>query len=78
MLDEIGRMSMLSEKFEKAVDLLFESNVSVLATIRHGDPWTEKYKAHPNTRVIEVTLQNRERLPDDLVEIFTRRRELPE
>lgn len=70
ILDEIGRMEMLSENFVHAVDRLFESIVPVLATIRHGDAWAEKYKTNIRTRVIEVTKQNREQLPDILFGMF--------
>jgi nucleoside-triphosphatase len=70
IVDEIGRMEMLSERFVQAIDALFEANVSVLATIRQGDSWAEKYKTHPGVTVIEVTEQNRERLPEELVEAF--------
>ncbi len=70
VLDEIGRMQMLSKNFGEAIDALFESQVPVLATIRHGDEWTEKYKKHPNAIVIEVTEDNRDELPQKLINIF--------
>lgn len=70
VLDEIGRMQMLSKGFNEAVDQLFKSEVPVLATIRHGDEWTEEYKKHPNATVIEVTENNRDELPQQLINIF--------
>ncbi len=71
VIDEIGRMEMLSKKFETTIDFLFESDIPVLATIRHGDEWAEKYKQNPKVTVIEVTEQNRNELPDELVKLFT-------
>ena len=72
VLDEIGRMEMLSTKFVESIDALFETDLPVLATIRHGDEWAEKYKQNPKVTVIEVTESNRDELPGKLVEIFTR------
>jgi nucleoside-triphosphatase len=68
ILDEIGRMEMLSEKFVRTIDELFEAGIPVVATIRHGDEWAEKYKTHRNATVIEVTEENRATLPKVIAE----------
>lgn len=72
VLDEIGRMEMCSSAFVQAIDRLFEANVPLLATIRHGDAWAEKYKQRPNVKVIEVTQENRKGIPDVLAEMFVK------
>lgn len=71
IIDEIGRMEMLSAEFAQAIDALFNTNVPVLATIRHGDEWAEKYKMNPNATVVEVTEQNREQLTEILIGLFS-------
>lgn len=70
VIDEIGRMEMLSKKFVNTIDMLFDADTPVLATIRHGDDWAEKYKNYRNVKVLELTEGNRDHLPDTLVEIF--------
>lgn len=72
VVDEIGRMQMLSPRFVESVNSLFESGRHLLATIRHGDEWTEPYKQHPDALVIEVTEENREKLPAVLETMFLR------
>lgn len=71
VIDEIGRMEMLSRNFKDTMDLLFDENIPILATIRHGDDWTEWYKARLNVKILEVTKENREEVLNDLVRIFT-------
>ncbi|MFA6428929.1 MAG: nucleoside-triphosphatase [Patescibacteria group bacterium] len=71
VLDEIGRMEMLSKNFVAAIDRLFETDQPVLATIRHGDEWAEKYKTHQKAVVFEITEKNREELPETFMQIFT-------
>ena len=70
VLDEIGRMQMMSPRFVDVIDRQFQSDKFVLATIRHGDEWAEVYKQNPRAQVIEVTLENRERLPEMLEELL--------
>lgn len=70
VLDEIGRMQILSPAFIRAIDMLFASSHHVLATIRHGDDWAEPYKRHPNAVVFSVSRDNRELLPDILKMLF--------
>lgn len=70
VLDEIGRMQILSKDFENAIDLLFQSQTPVLATIRHGDEWAERYKKYPGVIVIAVDEINRNQLHQKLLRLF--------
>jgi nucleoside-triphosphatase len=64
-LDEIGRAQMLSKEFIKQIDLLFELECDLIATIVYdNEPWSMKYKEHPDTFLIEVDQSNRDLLPE--------------
>ena len=67
MLDELGKMELLSRPFCDTVERLFEHGVPVVATVmasRH--PLTDALKGAPTTDVMRVTSGNRDRLPDEL------------
>lgn len=65
VIDEIGKMELLSITFREAVQKALSSPKAVLATImatRH--PWVEAIKLRPGVFLTEVTPQNRDALPD--------------
>lgn len=68
VLDEIGPMEALSQRFrEVVVGLVEDRQATMIGTIvqrRHG--FTDSVKAHPRVRLQAVTRTNRERLPRDL------------
>lgn len=69
VVDEIGKMELFSEAFKAAVVEALESPSPVLGTItwsRH--PWADRIKQRADVEVIEVTLENRDALVDQLVE----------
>jgi nucleoside-triphosphatase THEP1 len=61
ILDEIGRMQMLSKEFERSIDRLFhpDCRVNVIASIRFEDEWTAKYTCNPRVVLFEITTENR-------------------
>jgi nucleoside-triphosphatase len=70
VVDEIGHMELFSDKFREAVLKAFDSGKSILATIsKYGGPFEEKLKGREAVRVIEVTLENRDRLADEVVKL---------
>lgn len=71
VIDEIGRMQSFSSEFLKEVRNLFDSDIDILASIVFDDePWSLEFKQHPDVKLIEVTIENRDELPNDLIKLF--------
>jgi nucleoside-triphosphatase len=67
LVDEIGKMELFSECFRKAVLSALDSEKPVLATVMaHADPFVDALKARADVRAVEVTMENRDRLPEEL------------
>ncbi|HCO95073.1 MAG TPA: hypothetical protein DIU00_14160 [Phycisphaerales bacterium] len=59
VIDEIGKMEMLSVPFREAVWEALESGERVLGTIMlHSNPLADEIKRHPGVTVIPVTREN--------------------
>jgi nucleoside-triphosphatase len=68
MVDELGKMELASAAFRDAVSALLDRDVAVVATVgvqRH--PFTDALKRRPDLRVVRVTEQSRDALPERLV-----------
>ena len=73
IIDEVGRMELVSEKFRDAVMKALDTG-RVLGTIRLGrDEFTEKIRMRVDTEIIAVTFQNRDSLVSELVEKILKR-----
>ena len=60
VIDEIGKMELLSPQFKEAVLQAIDSGKKVLGTIMLGPhPWADKIKSHQEVRVLPVTRDNR-------------------
>lgn len=59
IIDEIGRMQMLSPRFAQTMRKLFRSQANIIATIRCGDEWICEFTDRPDTLVITLTTENR-------------------
>ena len=60
IIDEIGKMEVLSVKFRELVTDILDGDVPLLATIgRRGDAFTERIKKRPDVRLVELTRTNR-------------------
>jgi nucleoside-triphosphatase len=71
IVDELGKMELASEPFQAAVRELFDSSVSIVATVQAGRyPFTDALKRRPDTQVLQVTRQNRDDLPNQLAGIL--------
>ncbi|MCX8159443.1 MAG: NTPase [Candidatus Saccharicenans sp.] len=69
VIDEIGKMECLSEKFREIVLRLVSAPVHLLATIaRRGTPFMERIKSIPGIQLLELTPANRDRLQSELLE----------
>lgn len=67
VIDEIGKMELLSRRFrDKLVDLLARP-VSLLATIaKKGKGFIEQIKGRNDIELVEVTRENRDQLPVEI------------
>jgi nucleoside-triphosphatase len=67
-IDEIGKMECLSQRFVALAETLLDSGKTVVATVaREGEGLIGKVKGRPDALLVEVTLKNRQVLPDALV-----------
>lgn len=68
MVDEIGKMECYSPLFRDSVLRLLDADQPFIATIgKQGTPFMEGIKERPDVKLVEVTLQNRESIRDDLL-----------
>jgi len=72
ILDEIGKMECLSEKFVAAVRRLFASNKSVLATVaQKGHGLISEVKSYPGTRLFNLTRQGCDETIPEILQILS-------
>lgn len=70
VVDELGKMELASDRFRDAVAHVFDADVAVVATVhRFRHPFTDALKG--GHEVIEVTKENRERLPGRIADRLT-------
>lgn len=68
ILDEIGKMECFSESFRKAALRALDSPNIVIGTITYGgDDFIRGIKARDDIEIHEVTLQNRDALPEQII-----------
>jgi len=68
LVDEIGKMECLSQQFVAAIGRVLESGKPVVATVAlHGEGLIDEVKRRPGIQVWQVTRENRDRLPDDIL-----------
>jgi nucleoside-triphosphatase len=75
IVDEVGPMELTSPRFKDAVQAALTSGKSLLGTVHRNaqDPLVRIVRSSSSIEVIEVTLLNRDSLPDVLVERFMTR-----
>lgn len=68
-IDEIGPMELFSEKFRKAVQEAIESGKLVVGVVhwKARDKLVDMVKMHPDTEIFTVTFENRDKLPQKIV-----------
>ncbi|MDH5348161.1 MAG: AAA family ATPase [Nitrospira sp.] len=67
IIDEIGRMECFSRRFVDVVTLLLDGPKTLVATIAlKGEGFIRQVKQRPDCRLVTVTRENRDRLPDEL------------
>jgi nucleoside-triphosphatase len=71
VIDEIGKMELFSGRFCDLVHHVFNSNKQLLASIAlEGKGFIREIKQRSDIHLVEVTQNNRDRLPQELVEGF--------
>lgn len=61
VIDEIGKMELLSERFKEAALAAIYSGKKVLGTIMlASNPWTDALRARPEVKLVTVTKTNRD------------------
>jgi nucleoside-triphosphatase len=68
VIDEIGKMELVSPAFREAVLVALEGPKVVLATVMaRSHPWVDRLKRRDNVTLVEVTLANRQALPERIL-----------
>ncbi|HEC83372.1 MAG TPA: NTPase [Firmicutes bacterium] len=71
VVDEIGKMELASNRFKNLIETIIESDTMILGTLSVArDPLLEAIRRREDIELIEVTMQNRESLPDRIVKIL--------
>jgi len=74
VMDEIGKMELFSREFREMVRKVFSHDVSVLATVPVSRiPLVEEIKRRKDIKLFEVTVYNRDELPEKIMKIFLER-----
>ena len=67
VIDEIGKMELLSRQFRIRIVELLAQPTNLLATItKKGNGFADQLKRRSDIEIIEVTRKNRDELPDEL------------
>jgi nucleoside-triphosphatase len=68
MIDEIGKMECYSPLFRDTVLRLLDADQPFIATIgKKGTPFMEEIKQRPDVEIIEMTLQNRDAIRNNIL-----------
>ena len=68
VIDEIGKMELASRAFREAVLAALDGPKVVLATVMaRSHPWVDRVKATTGVELVEVTLANRQALPERIL-----------
>jgi nucleoside-triphosphatase len=71
VIDEIGKMECLAQGFVEAVRGLLASSRPLLATVAlRGEGLIEEVKRDPRARLVHLTRENRDRLPEEVVRLL--------
>jgi nucleoside-triphosphatase len=72
VIDEIGKMECLSEKFIAATRTLFASDKSIMATVaRKGDGLISEVKNCPDTQLFKLNHENRDKTIEEILQILS-------
>ena len=72
IVDEIGPMEIFSSKFRETVQKLLDNkDARIMGTIvKRSYEFADDIKANPRVKVVELTLENRDALPNEIYSVF--------
>jgi nucleoside-triphosphatase len=71
VIDEIGKMECLSRGFVDAVRTLLARSRPLFATVAlRGEGLIDEVKRHPRARLLHLTRDNRDRLPEEIARLL--------
>ena len=71
VIDEIGRLEREAFAYHEALRRCIEGNVPMLCAIRKlKAPWADWIRNHPRVRLIEVTTENCDRIPQEILDLL--------
>lgn len=74
IVDEIGKMELFSPAFKRAVLAALDGPAPVIATVMaRPQPWVDVLKARPGVALWQVTLKNRDEMPEQILEWLSSR-----
>jgi nucleoside-triphosphatase len=69
VIDEIGKMELLSSKFRRKLSALLAQPTHLVATVaKKGNGFIQQIKRRTDIELIEVTRKNRDQLPDEIAQ----------
>ena len=69
VIDEIGKMELLSPQFKEVVSQVVDSGKKVLGTIMLAPhPFANEIKSHPRVRTLTVTRENHNKVLEDILD----------
>lgn len=71
IMDELGRLESRAEYFKAAVMKALQGKAPILGVLRqnaHG--WLEEIRANPDILILEVTEENRNRMPEEILKLL--------
>ena len=73
VIDEIGPMQLFSEKYKELLIHLLDCDKPIIGTIfMNSYEWLDGFKKQENVNLIEITFENRNSLPLQLVELLSK------
>jgi nucleoside-triphosphatase len=71
IIDEIGKMELFSTRFRELLGLIFQSDISILASIYYKSRnFCDRLKKHPDVQLINMTPSNRAELARKILELL--------
>ncbi len=70
LMDECGHVERDALVFQREILACLDGETPVLGVLRKGQLWHGMIREHPNVRVLEVTAQNRGRLPQQIAALI--------
>ncbi len=72
IVDEIGKMECLSQRFRRLMKEILDSDKRLIATIAlRGTGFIEETKARKDVRILEISKENRDRLSSEILKEIT-------